>query len=231
MRERVLMTSGIPEANGYEFVDLGLPSGLLWATCNIGADKPSDYGLYFAWGETTGYTNASAKSGGFAMETTPYLAATGESVSDIKWFKYTTNNISSSNGKADNKLVLEQEDDAAHVIMGGAWRMPTSVEFQELYDSCNTSWVTSYNGNNVNGILFTLKTDSSKQLFFPATGYAIDASIRSVNSTGVYWSSSLSTSANYIAYNLYISKTNVNPQNSYSRSYGFPIRGVLQLNK
>ena len=96
--------------NGHEFVDLGLPSGLKWATCNVGAENPEDYGLYFAWGETTGFTADQVEN--------------GERVFDEA--SYTASAISTD-------LTLEQ--DAAHVHMGGEWRMPTYDECQELHSS------------------------------------------------------------------------------------------------
>ena len=99
----------------YEYVDLGLPSGNLWAKCNIGADTEEDAGLYFQWGDTQGYT---AEQVGVDKQF-------GSNFSDYKWYgdggftKYNT---------VDNKLTLDLEDDAAHVLMGGNWRMPTSDE-------------------------------------------------------------------------------------------------------
>lgn len=222
MRRRLLVSkenseNKIPEANGYDYVDMGEAG--IWATCNIGATKPEEYGLYFAWGETTGYANASAKpGGGFAWST--YELCKG-SPSTMK--KYCT---SSSQGTVDNKTTLEPEDDAAHVIMGGNWRMPTAEEFKKLYDVCNVTWVTGYNGGNVNGRLFTLKTDSSKQLFFPAAGYA-GASMLNVGTNGLYWSSSLSTSDSYNAYGLYFSSSGVNPRNYDNRDSGYSVRAIL----
>ena len=98
--------------NGHKFVDLGLPSGTLWATCNVGATSPEQAGLYFAFGETTGYTAEQVKSGERAFDDESYTAY---SVSD--------------------NLTLEQ--DAAHVHMCGKWRMPTKKDWWELLDNCN----------------------------------------------------------------------------------------------
>ena len=102
-----------------EFVDLGLPSGTLWATCNVGATSPEQAGLYFVWGETTGYTAEQVASGVRAFKSGSYKAA---SIS------------------AD--LTLEQ--DAAHVNLGGDWRMPTKDEWRELIDNCNVVWTDDY---------------------------------------------------------------------------------------
>lgn len=207
-------------ANGYEYVDLGL--SVNWATCNIGANKPEDYGLYFAWGETTGYSSASEKNGGFDFSTTPYWVS--GSWASTKWSKYTATNGYSSTGTADNKLVLELEDDAAHVILGGDWRMPTKEEFGELYNACNITWTTQ---NGVNGLLFKLKADSSKTLFFPAAGEMTGSSIYNVGVFCDYWSSSLYTSASYIAWYLVSDSDNIYPQSNSGRYFGQSIRAVL----
>ena len=107
------LLKNIPTHNGYEYVDLGLPSGLKWATCNVGASNPQDYGLYFAWGETTGYTAEQVKSGVRKFDSASYTASA-----------------------ISTNLTLEQ--DAAHVNLGGNWRMPTKAEFQELHNELRT---------------------------------------------------------------------------------------------
>ena len=221
MRRRILIDNftDIVGANGYEYVDLGL--SVLWATCNIGATKPEEYGLYFAWAETTGYKSGSDKPGGFNWNTTPYWVS-GTSTSSTKWSKYTTHNSQSSTGEVDNKLILELKDDAAHIIMGGNWRMPTSTEYQELYNACNTTWTTI---NGVTGRLFTLKTDSSKQLFFPAAGVGNGSSMGDTKSFGYYWSSSLYNSS--YAYYLFFHSSDATPQGISNRYFGCSIRGVL----
>lgn len=209
------------EFNGYDYVDMG--DAGIWATCNVGANSPEEYGLYFAWGETKGYADASAKSGGFTWATAPYWVS-GTTSSNTKWSKYTATDGYSSDGKADNKLILELDDDAAHVIMGGDWRMPTTEEFQALYDACDETWVTKYNGVAVSGKLFTLKTDSSKQLFFPAAGFASDNSLDWVETYGRYWSSS--TKGTYSAYYFSFTRPSVN-SSLLSRYYGFSVRGFI----
>ena len=109
------LLENIPTHNGY--VDLGLPSGLKWATCNVGASKPQDYGLYFAWGETTGFT--------------------ADQVPGVRAFTYDVYNAGPA-ASISTDLTLEQ--DAAHVNLGGNWRMPTKAEFQELLDNCDVVW-------------------------------------------------------------------------------------------
>lgn len=193
-----------PDTNGYDFVDMGEAG--IWATCNIGANSPEEYGLYFAWGETIGYPN-------------------GKGDKKFTWENYrfgTQNNLTKYNS-IDGLKTLEPEDDAAYVNMGGDWRIPTREEFQALYDACNTIWTTQ---NGVYGRLFTLKTDSSKQLFFPAAGFVNSIFMDSVGYSGFYWLSSLSTSNNY-AYYLYFELSNVNPQSHNTRYYGFSVRGFI----
>ena len=153
--------------NGYEYVDLGLPSGLKWATCNVGATSPEQAGLYFAWGETTGYTTKQVP-GVRAFTYDEYIAGPAASIS------------------AD--LTLEQ--DAANVNMGGNWRMPNQNEFRELLDKCNVVWTNNYNGTGVKGYVFTSKVNGNS-VFFPAGGTGIESSMEGVGKTGYYWSASL----------------------------------------
>ena len=143
--------------NGFEYVDLGLPSGTKWATCNVGADKETDYGLYFAFGETKGYS-------GFT------------DAKKFNWgdYKFSVNGSSDKFTKynsTDRKAVLDLCDDAAQANMGGKWHMPTVEQFRELKSNTISDWVTNYNCSGVNGILFTSKSDASKKLFFPACGF------------------------------------------------------------
>ena len=157
----------------YEYVDLGLPSGLKWATCNVGATTPEEYGLYFAWGETTGYT-AEQVPGVRAFTEDEYKAGPAALIS------------------AD--LTLEQ--DAAHVNMGGNWRMPTEAEFQELIDNCDVMWTEDYNGTGVAGSIFTSKINGNS-VFFPAAGEYFDSSEFWGGEMGFYWSASGRTIKGY----------------------------------
>ena len=118
------LLENIDPYNGYEYVNLGLPSGLKWATCNVGAVSPEQFGLYFAWGETTGYTTEQVTSGVRTFTQDEYNAGQANTIY--------------------NDLTLEQ--DTAHVNMGGNWRMPTYDEYQELLDNCDATWTDDYNG-------------------------------------------------------------------------------------
>ena len=156
------LLENIPTHNGYEYVDLGLPSGLKWATCNVGAISPEEYGLYFAWGETTGYTAEQVEKGVRKFDSASYTAPSG----------------------SEN---LTPEQDAAHINMGDNWRMPTKAEFQELIDNCNVVWTVDYNGTGVKGRIFTSKVNENS-VFFPAAGNCSKSSVVHVGSYGFYWS-------------------------------------------
>ena len=192
----------------YEYVDLGLPSHLKWAKCNIGAEKETDAGLYFAWGETTGYTASQVR-------TDKHF-----SLGDYKY----GNNLTKYN-QSDAKTVLESTDDAASQIMGGDWRMPTDAEFQELIDKTTNEWVEDFNSTGVNGWKFTSKKNSSKYIFIPAAGYCYDGSVSSVGGNGHVWSSSLNTSDPNNAWYLGFSSGHCNVSNS-GRYRGRSVRGV-----
>lgn len=224
MRRRILGSSSnnTLDTNGYKYVDMG-PAGL-WATCNVGAEKPEDYGLYFAWGETTGYAQPSDKPGGFVWNTAPYWVS--GTYANSKWSKYTPTDSYSSTGIADGKTVLDLEDDAAYVNMGGNWRMPTMEEWVELVNACETTWETDYNGTGIAGRLFKLKTDSSKELFFPAAGIISDGVLSSVGTRTDVWSSQLRVATPQTAYCCAMTST-VNPQNFFYRPDGRSVRAVL----
>ena len=194
----------------YNAVDLGLPSGTLWADRNVGASTPEAYGDYFAWGET---------------EPKDYY-----DWSTYKWCngyydtqtKYCTD---SSYGTVDNKTTLDLEDDAAYVNMGSEWRMPTTTEQRELKDYCTWTWTTQ---NGVNGYKVTGKNGNS--VFLPAAGFFYDDDFYSDGSYGGYWSSSLNESLPYFAYGLYFGEDNYNMDryNRYNRFQGLPVRAVVR---
>lgn len=197
---------------GVEAVDLGL--SVKWATCNVGASKPEDYGDYFAWGETTGYN-----SGKTSFYWSTYKWCKG---SDNTQTKYCT---SSSCGTVDNKKVLEKADDAAAVNWGGSWRMPTWAEQDELRNTSNCTWTwTTMNG--VNGYMVTSKKNGNS-IFLPAAGCRDDSSLDGAGSVGYYWSSSLDESPSYRACGLYFDSSYVG-WCSNGRFYGLSVRAVCQ---
>lgn len=188
--------------NGYEYVDLGLPSGLKWATCNVGATSPEEYGMYFAWGETTGYTAEQVTSGVRAFSKDVYNSGSAASIS--------------------TDLTLEQ--DAAHVNLGGNWRMPTKDEYQELLDNCDDVWTDDYNGTGMAGRILTSKTNGNS-VFFPAAGICNGSSVKGVGSNGIYWSASWHSSS--YAYTLFF-HSGGQYTNDGGRIYGYPVRGVCE---
>ena len=195
-----------------QYVDLGLPSGLKWAKCNIGAEKETDYGYYFQWGEITPYTDYTWAD---------YKYCNGSSTTMTK---YCTD---SSNGTVDNKTKLEDEDDAARANMGGDWRMPTSDECEELINNTINEWISDYNGTGVSGRKFTSKTDTSKYIFFPAAGGCYQHSAYDVGYYGDVWSSSLNISNPYSACYLVFNWVNCDMGRFGSRYYGKSVRGVF----
>ena len=192
----------------HAYVDLGLPSGLLWATCNVGADSPWDYGDYFAWGETQPKDfyiwNTYQHCNGFFFTLT----------------KYCNNSSCGYNGFTDNLTTLLPEDDAATANWGEGWRMPTEAELQELYNNTTHIWTTQ---NGVNGSLFIASNGNS--LFLPAAGSHWADEFEGVGSYGVYWSSSLYTDYSLDAWYFYCSSDFYRMHN-YERDAGQSVRPV-----
>ena len=201
----------VVNANGHAYVDLGLTSGTLWATMNVGATSPEDYGDYFAWGEVTGYD-----SGKTSFSWSNYKYCNGSSSSMTKYC------TSSGYGSVDNKTELELSDDAARQNWGGSWRMPSEEQFKELVNECTWKWTTQ---NGVYGYRVSSKKNSNS-VFFPAAGYR-GASLDLAGSDGNYWSRSLYESYSSGAYHLGFRSSDVNPSYYGSRYYGQSVRPVL----
>ena len=200
-----LFVSCSDNSNGYEAVDLGLPSGTKWAAYNVGATKPEEYGGYYAWGETEEKSNYSWST---------YKWCNG---SDDTMTKYCTY---SKYGTVDNKTTLDLEDDVAHVKWGGDWRMPTTEEQKELIDNCTWKWTTL---NGVKGYKVTGPNGNS--IFLPAAGYRYGTDVDSRGYLGYYWSGSLYSIGSYDAYYLLFDASNYD-WSSYSRYYGRSVRPV-----
>ena len=194
--------SGTGTENSYKYVDLGLPSGLKWATCNVGATSPEQAGLYFAWGETTGYTAEQVTVNVRVFSKEKYNAGSAASIS--------------------TNLTLTK--DAARDNLGGKWRMPTKAEYKELIDNCDVTWISSYMGKGVTGKLFTSKVNGNS-VFFPAPGYCDYSSVHDVGSSGRYWSASWYSSAS--AWDLYLGPGGQGVVDAY-RYRGFSVRGVCK---
>ena len=192
----------------YEYVDLGL--SVMWATCNVGASKPEDYGDYFAWGETE------AKSI-YDWSTYKYCKGTYNTIT-----KYCSNISYGDNGFTDTKTTLDPEDDVAHVVWGGSWRMPTQADFDELLNNCDWAWI---NQNGVLGWKVTSRVDTSCSIFLPAASYHYDSAHGGMGFLGYYWSSSLSTGDPLGAWGIYFNSSD-HAELGNSRSYGLSVRPV-----
>lgn len=204
-----------------EAVDLNLPSGTKWANMNVGAEKPEDYGLYFAWGETVGYT--SDTSDGHSFEWANYKWCNdGIGTTVTKYCPTSETDYWGGSGNPDNLLRLEYADDAACVIWGGNWRMPTREEIEELVSETNSEWTTV---NGVEGMKFTSKTNGNS-IFLPAAGDRHNSDFGNGGVEGSYWSSSLYESGPYYAYGLYFSMVTAYRSNCTRGTVGRSIRPV-----
>lgn len=188
-------------ANGHEYVDLGLPSGLKWATCNVGANKPEDYGDYFAWGETETKTEYSVGNS----------LTRRHSISELQ-----------RRGIVDGNNRLTSSHDAARVKWGGKWRIPTKAELQELCDKC--TW-TRMSQNGVEGYKVTGPNGNS--IFLPVAGYRHGSSLHIAGIFGLSWSSTPYEINNYYAYSLYFN-SNGYGMSDYRRDDGQSVRPVLE---
>ena len=194
----------------YTMVDLGLPSGTLWADRNVGADSPEAYGDYFAWGETE------PKS---TYNWSTYKWCQG---SYYTMTKYCTK---SSYGTVDSKTVPDLEDDAAFVNMGKDWRMPTYDELNELKTKCTWTWTTQ-NGNKG----YKVTGPNGNSIFLPAAGYRYDGDLSYAGSEAFYWSASLDESSPSDAWSLYFDSS-YRGRGLSSRHYGSPVRAVAAVKK
>jgi len=199
----------------YKYVDLGLTSGTLWATYNVGATKPEEYGDYFAWGETEPKD---------VYDWSTYKYATLKY--DSEWGEYdldsiTKYNMSGRYGIIDSLSTLLSEDDAATANWGSEWRMPTNEEQRELVEECQYQ-MTEVNG--VYGAKFTGKNGNS--VFFPAAGGRYGSGAYNVGNFVYYWSSSLYERDERSARNLDFGEKYVIWDYLSYRFYGFSVRAV-----
>ena len=186
--------------NGHEYVDLGLPSGLKWATCNVGANKPEDYGDYFAWGEL--------------KPKQEYTDQTYEHYRSINRKMVFLGEISGNT-----------QYDTARVKWGGKWRIPTKAELQELCDKCIWIWMSQ---NGVKGYKVTGPNGNS--IFLPAAGYRSGSSLKYAGGDGYYWSSTPDPdeSDSSLACSLGFYSDNRCYMDFYSRNNGLSVRPVLE---
>ena len=200
-------------SGNHEYVDLGLPSGTLWATCNVGANSPEDYGNYFAWGETQHKDY---------YDWSTYQYSNGGDSDNPNLTRYCNYFYYGYEGYSDNLTTLLPEDDAATANWGSAWRMPTYDEWEELYNNTTCTWATQ---NGVNGRLFTASNGNS--LFLPAAGSYLDGELSVTGYWGGYWSSTLGTVNlnSSFAWNYHFNSDNYGMLNEF-RIYGYTVRPV-----
>ena len=210
----IMSFAGIATAqNQHDYVDLGLPSGTLWATCNVGANNPEDYGDYFAWGET------SPKE---LYDWSTYKYAKGEYNALTK---YST--ISSFDGNygynyyIDSLIILEQSDDVAFQKWGSDWNMPSRLQFQELNDICTWTWTTQKGKHG-----YKVKGPNGNSIFLPAGGGYCSFGMIDVGTVGYYWSSSLNTGNPCSSIGLVFCSNQVTPNNWNYRNSGVSVRPV-----
>ena len=197
--------------NGHNYVDLGLPSGTLWATCNVGAYVPSGCGWYVAWGETS-------RKASYSWSTYNYCNG-----SETTLTKYCNNSSYGYNGFYDNLCHLESGDDLASEEWGDGWSIPTVEQWNELINHTSSVWLVQSSGT---GRLFT--ASNGKSLFLPTTGYVENNQNFDINGC-YYWSSDLSDNASCEAYRFSVySGTPALYMASASRYYGIPVRAVCR---
>ena len=197
---------GDTEQDGHEWVDLGLPSGTLWATCNVGASSPEEYGDYFAWGET-------APKEIYSWVTYKWCNGTNDTMT-----KYCTD---SSFGTVDGKTELLPEDDAAYVNWGSSWRMPTKEQCMELSNNCTWTWTTL---KGVNGQLVT--GPNGNTMFLPAAGDRYNNKVGDLGSYGQFWSRMVHSSNEYAAFILFLHSNELIGHYGNERYLGFSVRAV-----
>lgn len=215
MMEFSVMQDRLRITNGYEYVDLGL--SVKWSTCNVGASKPEDYGGYYQW---AGIEDVKDTSNNLFWDNCPYHTGTSTMPGWTKYVRYADSMYYwSGTGDPDNKMVLDPEDDVAHIEWGGSWRMATETEWAELRNTSNCSWTwTTINGINGYKVKSKKSGYTSNWIFLPAAGYRYGKILFSVGTYGKYWSSSLQEGPSFAAYN-----TNFN-------SSGFGMHGEDRYN-
>ena len=211
-----------------EAVDLGFPSGLKWASFNLGAGKPEEYGDYYAWGEI-------APQESYSWST--YVYATGASSRLTKYCPEEKDNFWDATARPegpDGEVILLPSDDVAHVKLGGKWRMPTEDDFNELLalmtndDYTWEKWVsvTNDNGDEVHGLRITRKSTGAT-LFLPAAGLRGNGEFLRYDVYGYFWSSSVNAASPYFAKLIFFNSSDADLTN-YDRSYGLSIRPVCK---
>ena len=201
----------------HAYVDLDLPSGTLWATCNVGASSPEENGDYFAWGETTGHNDG---KNNFNWSTYKWCKGSRTTLT-----KYCCQSSFGYEGFTDNKMELDLEDDAAYVNWGPAWRMPSKEQFEELFNRSYTTVVTATQ-NGKKGIKVTSNSNGNS-IFLRGAGQFYQNSISLAGTTGHYWTRSIH-STSYYAWEFYFNSSDVSTMSvgACDHCYGLSVRPV-----
>ena len=177
-------------------------NGPYWAECNVGAAKPEEFGYYFWWGDTVGYTNTG--SGWISVKDGTSISFSASGVAAATYNK--DNSALLSEGYIDSTGNLVGVYDAARMHFGSPWRMPTDAEFAAIIDNCTTEWITT---NDVPGCLITGKGDyANRSIFLPATGYGSDSNLDGASLSGYYWSSTSNLGSPHVAWYSYFDLNN-----------------------
>ncbi len=200
----------------HPYVDFGLTSGTLWATYNVGATAPEEFGGYFAWGETQ------------SKETYDW-----SNEGDYKYGVRDINNKPDGGmtkyNSTDNLRTLISSDDAASVSWGDDWRTPTKADFDELIEACDTQWTDDHDGTGVAGLVIRSKTDETKFIFLPAAGYHYNHGLDARGTDCKYWCSSIYETEYPVAWSLNVANDYPLVMGGNSRYYGFSIRPVRSV--
>lgn len=203
-------------------------NGPCFAECNVGADKPEEYGTYFWWGDDVGYKYDESQSKWVSIDGTENSIVFSGSDPVVKQTLMKTAASLKTAGFVDNETspILNAAHDAATAHLGEGWRMPTKSEFDALCNNCTLTWTYDWNGTEVNGVIVTGKTTgyTDKSIFLPAAGYGFDSYLIYIGELGFYWSSEPSeTDAYFLASESASESTSVCEM---SRCFGLPVRAV-----
>ena len=201
--------------NQSDCVDLGLPSGTLWCKHNLGAEKETDFGLFFQWGDTQGYSSVNVHQ----FSWNKYKWGTGDNLTKYN----STDEWTQLLALKSNKLVLDNEDDPVWAATDGKMKSPTKEQLQELRNHTNLEWVEI---DGVKGMKFINKNDDTKYIFIPAAGDCIGSGYDGVGSWGFLWSSSRDSDDPRYAWRLYFDSGNISMYSTY-RCLGYSVRGVI----
>lgn len=203
--------------NGHNYVDLGLQSGTMWATCNVGADKPEDPGLLFQWGRIDGYMYNDKNHKFKTNEQNLEDGSTGEYIP-----------VLSTGNKYDKGETLKLEDDAVHINMGGKWYMPTLQQYQEMFNNTTHMVIKDLKTQKDIGMLFTSVINGC-QLLIPFAGFWYNGSFDALGFLAYVWSSDVHSSLVNNAYRLYCrSSSGYADVDINLRTGAFSVRGVFR---